>query len=121
MGGRRTMNELQKATRQYSRLRRTRPRSFTEWRTLRRWGKLPTWESDLPGFLLREARHNAGFTQSMLAERLAVTQQAVSRAERWESNPTIALMRRWLAICGFDLEIRLRSGRVCPGGSRRGI
>ena len=33
------------------RLDRTRPRSFAEWRTLRRWDKLPPWEQDVPGFL----------------------------------------------------------------------
>jgi transcriptional regulator with XRE-family HTH domain len=48
----------------------------------------------------------------MLADRLGITQQAVSRAERWESNPTIALMRRWLAICGLDLEIRLKPREI---------
>jgi transcriptional regulator with XRE-family HTH domain len=69
---------------------------------------LPAWEIDLPGFLLREARYDAGLSQRMAADRLGVTQQAVSRAERWDSNPTIALMRRWLAICGIQLEIRLK-------------
>jgi transcriptional regulator with XRE-family HTH domain len=43
----------------------------------------------------------------MLADRLGITQQAVSRAERWASNPTVSLMRRWLAICGCRLELRL--------------
>jgi ribosome-binding protein aMBF1 (putative translation factor) len=106
MGDRRAI-KLRIMTDQPSRLTRRRPRSFTEWRTLRRWGKLPPWETDLPGFLLREARHGAGLSQRMLADRLGITQQAVSRAERWESNPTFNLMRRWLAVCGFQLEIRL--------------
>lgn len=97
-----------------SRLRRSRPRSFTEWRTLRRWGKLPPWEMDVPGYLLREARAEAGLTQETLAARLGITQQAVSRAERWESNPTVALMRRWLSICGFRLEICLRKRAQGP-------
>jgi hypothetical protein len=43
----------------------------------------------------------------MLADRLGITQQAVSRAERWASNPTVGLMRRWLTICGWRLELRL--------------
>lgn len=101
------MNGPERLPHRPSRLRRTRPRSFLEWRTLRRWQKLPPWEADLPGYLLREARLSAGFTQRALADRLGITQQAVSRAERWESNPTIALMRRWLEICGLHLEIRL--------------
>lgn len=105
MGGRRTMKEPKRISGRASRLTRGRPRSFTEWRTLRRWGKLPRWERDIPGFLLREARVDAGLTQGMLAARLGITQQAVSRAERWESNPTIGLMRRSLGACGRDLEI----------------
>ncbi len=89
------------------RLTRRRPRTFTEWSALGRWGKLPPWEVDVPGFLLRQARQNAGLTQAMLADRLGITQQAVSRAERWASNPTVGLMRRWLTICGWRLEFRL--------------
>jgi DNA-binding XRE family transcriptional regulator len=90
------------------RLDRRRPRSFIEWRTLRRWRKLPVWEADIPGYLLREAREDAGLTQLMLATRLGITQQAVSRAERWTSNPTVGLMRGWLAACGRRLELRVR-------------
>jgi DNA-binding XRE family transcriptional regulator len=90
------------------RLNRRRPRSFLEWSTLRRWGKLPPWELDVPGFVLRQAREDSRLTQEMLARRLGITQQAVSRAERWTSNPTIGLMRRWLAICGQRLELLLK-------------
>jgi DNA-binding XRE family transcriptional regulator len=89
------------------RLNRRRPRSFVEWSTLRRWGRLPPWEVDVPGFVLRQAREDSHLTQKMLARRLGITQQAVSRAERWTSNPTIGLMRRWLAICGLRLEFVL--------------
>jgi transcriptional regulator with XRE-family HTH domain len=59
----------------------------------------------VPGFLLRETRESAGFRQKELAERLGITQQAVSRAEKWTSNPTIGLMRRWIAVCGMELEL----------------
>jgi DNA-binding XRE family transcriptional regulator len=96
------------------RLNRRRPRAFAEWSALRRWGKLPPWEIDVPGFLLRGAREDAGLTQSKLAEGLGITQQAVSRAERWTSNPTVGLMRRWLAICGFRLELVLRASHHSP-------
>jgi DNA-binding XRE family transcriptional regulator len=92
------------------RLNRRRPRAYAEWRVLRRWGKLPEWELDVPGFLLREARESARLTQGMLAERLGITQQAVSRAERWTSNPTVGLMRRWLAVCQKRLELNIRKG-----------
>ena len=61
----------------------------------------------MPGFLLREARKSAGLTQEMLAKHLDITQQAISRAEKWNSNPTIGLMRRWLAACGQTLELAL--------------
>ena len=91
------------------RLNRRRPRAFTEWRVLRRWGKLPEWEIDVPGFVLRQAREDAGLTQEMLADLLGITQQAVSRAEKWTSNPTIGLMRRWLAVCGQRLKLALSS------------
>lgn len=89
------------------RLRRTRPRSFFEWSTLGKWGKLPEWEMDVPGYLLRQARVDAALSQRQLAERLGITQQAVSRAERWASNPTVDLMRRWLEACGARLELRV--------------
>jgi DNA-binding XRE family transcriptional regulator len=91
------------------RLNRGRPRGFAEWRVLRRWSKLPAWEIDVPGFLLRQAREDAGLTQATLAGLLGITQQAVSRAEKWNSNPTIGLMRRWLAACGQRLELALSS------------
>jgi DNA-binding XRE family transcriptional regulator len=87
------------------RLDRGRPRSFGEWKTLRRWGKLPAWEQDIAGYLLRLAREDAGLTQSQLAMRLGVSQQAVSRAEQWHSNPTIGLMRAWFDACGHQLKL----------------
>ena len=108
MGKLGTMTESRPRFDRPLRLTRRRPRSFSEWSALRRWGKLPVWEAEIPGFLLREARIKAGLTQNELADHLAITQQAVSRAERWTSNPTIALMRRWLAVCGRRLELRVK-------------
>ncbi len=61
----------------------------------------------MPGYLLRTAREMAGLTQAKLAEKLGITQQAVARAERWGSNPTVDLMNRWAKACGQRLEIRL--------------
>jgi DNA-binding XRE family transcriptional regulator len=89
------------------RLTRRRPRAFPEWRQLRAWGKLPDRETNVPGYLLRTAREEAGLTQTQLAERLGITQQAVARAERWGSNPTVDLMSRWSRACGRGFEIRL--------------
>lgn len=88
-------------------LSRRKPRDFFEWRTLRAWGKLPEWEEVPPGYVLREAREKAGLTQRELSARLETTQQAVSHAERWDSNPTVALMRRWAEACGAKLEIKV--------------
>jgi transcriptional regulator with XRE-family HTH domain len=45
----------------------------------------------------------------MLAERLGISQQAVSRTEQWRSNPTVDLMRRWLAACDHRLELAIKS------------
>jgi transcriptional regulator with XRE-family HTH domain len=44
----------------------------------------------------------------MLAKRLGITQQAVSQAERWGSNPTVDLMRGWLEACGHRLELHVK-------------
>jgi len=107
MGEQRSMTSTNSLPDRPLRLNRRRPRAFAEWRVLRRWNKLPYWENDMPGFLLREARESAGLTQRVLAQRLSITQQAVSRAEKWSSNPTVGLMRRWLEVCGRRLELVL--------------
>lgn len=88
-------------------LKRRKPRDFLEWSALRRWRMLPDWEETPPGYLLRETREKAGLTQRELARRLGITQQAVSQAEAWESNPTVAFIRRWVEACGSTLEIEI--------------
>lgn len=88
---------------------RARPRAFAEWQALRRWGKLPPWERAVAGYLLREAREQAGLTQKRLGEALGVSQQAVAQGERWGANPTVEFMRRWADACGASLEIRFLS------------
>jgi DNA-binding XRE family transcriptional regulator len=85
------------------------PRDFEEWKALRRWGKLPPAEAGVAGYLLRLAREDAGLTQAKLALRLGITQQAVARAERWQSNPTCTLLRSWAEACGRVLVIELVS------------
>lgn len=95
------------------RLRRKRPRCFEEWCALRRWNRLPDQERAIIGFQLREARERAGLTQVELARRLACSQQAVSQAERWSSNPTVELLRCWAEAVGAELEIAFRAaGKV---------
>lgn len=97
---------------------RRRPRSYPKWRWLRETGRMPEWEVLPVGYLLREAREGAGLTQRELAERLGCSQQAVARAERWESNPTMALVDRWAAATGRRAMVELRP--VVTGGSNRG-
>jgi len=92
------------------RLRRTRPRSYEEWRALRSWDRLPDWEPAPIGYLLREAREGAGLTQRQLAERLGVSQQAVAQAERWQSNPSWSLIRSWAEALAAKAELSLRPG-----------
>jgi DNA-binding XRE family transcriptional regulator len=87
---------------------RRRPRSFAEWKALRGWGKLPSWELEPVGYLLRLAREESDQTQAQLARRLGCSQQAVAQAERWQGNPTADFMRRWAAACGSTLTLRLQ-------------
>lgn len=82
------------------------PRSYSEWKTLRGWRKLPTWASDPPGYLLRKVREDSGLTQEGLARRLGCSQQAVARAERWDSNPTVRFIESWAQAVHRRLEIR---------------
>ncbi len=84
---------------------RRRPRDYVEWKTLRRWGKLPVWEELRPGYVLREARERAGLSQAELARRLGCTQQAVSQAERAESNPTMSFVEGWARALGGRPEL----------------
>jgi DNA-binding XRE family transcriptional regulator len=88
-----------------------RPRDYEEWRTLRRWGMLPEWEPESPGYLLRDARERAGLTQAALAGRLGTSQQAVAAAERWDANPTVAFLRRWARACGQDVDLVFSPGK----------
>ena len=99
------------------RIRRTKPRAFLEWRALRRWGKLPSWEPEPAGYLLRLAREQAGLTQRELARRLGCTQQAVAQAERWQGNPTVDFLRRWGRQCGETVEIHVLRKELRPQGS----
>lgn len=91
---------------------RRKPRSFTEWSALRRWRKLPAWEIEPVGYLLRLAREGAGLTQMALAERLGCSQQAIAQAERWQGNPTVEFLRRWADACESKLSLELKRART---------
>ncbi len=89
-------------------IRRRKPRSYLEWKTLRRWKMLPEWEELVPGYLLREARESEELTQVEMGERLGCSQQAVAQAERWESNPTMVFLRDWARALGKELRVVIR-------------
>ncbi|MEE8366675.1 MAG: helix-turn-helix transcriptional regulator [Thermoanaerobaculia bacterium] len=89
-------------------LTRRKPRVYQEWKALKDWGKLPAWNSEPPGYLLRELRENADLTQTTMSERLDCSQQAIAQAERWGANPTAKFMQLWAAAVGQDLEFRFR-------------
>lgn len=86
---------------------RSKPRSYAEWSTLARWGKLPEWEPLRPGFHLRRAREAAKVTQAELAARLGVSQQAVAQAERPTSNPTVGFVAAWARALDVSLSFEL--------------
>lgn len=96
-------------------LKRRRPRSYLEWKTLKAWGKLPEWEDEPAGYLLRLAREGEGLSQQEMARRLGCSQQAVAQAERFGSNPTIAFMRAWGRVLGMRVAVELsREGQAPP-------
>lgn len=85
-------------------LRRRKPRSYAKWKILRQWEMIPPWEVNPPGFLLREARESAGLTRQRLASLLGCSEQAISRAERFHSNPTPEFANAWTATLGLELQ-----------------
>jgi len=64
-----------------------------------------------PGKLVSDARRRAGFTQSDLAKRLAISQAAVAQLERADSNPRLATLDRAVRAAGFELVVGTRPRR----------
>jgi DNA-binding XRE family transcriptional regulator len=93
-------------------LERRRPRAYEEWLALASWGRLPRQERQVPGYLLRRARERARLSQQELANRLGCSQQAISQAERWQSNPTVGFMEAWALATGCNLELGLKPPRA---------
>ena len=85
-------------------LRRRKPRRYGEWKVLRQWKMIPSWEVNPPGYLLRETRESAGITQQLLASLLGCSQQAISRAERFDSNPPLEFVNAWRTALGLELQ-----------------
>jgi transcriptional regulator with XRE-family HTH domain len=68
--------------------------------------------ASLPGRLLADARRRANLTQADLAERLTVSQAAVARLERADSNPRLATLDRALRATGVQLVLTTRPRRA---------
>jgi transcriptional regulator with XRE-family HTH domain len=58
--------------------------------------------------LLKQARRQAGITQTQLALRLGVSQAAVAKLERSDANPTIATLTEALHMTGHRLTLGLQ-------------
>ena len=62
--------------------------------------------------LIRAARAQAGLTQAELAARLGMTQAAVARLERPQSNPRLSTLARVIAATGQQLDLGLGGRQV---------
>ncbi|HEY3959331.1 MAG TPA: helix-turn-helix transcriptional regulator [Solirubrobacteraceae bacterium] len=63
--------------------------------------------------LLKDARRQAGLTQADLARRLGVSQAAVAKLERPQSNPAIATLENALHKTGHRLVLATKP--ISPG------
>jgi transcriptional regulator with XRE-family HTH domain len=66
-----------------------------------------------PAYLLKDARRQAGLTQTELARRLGVSQAAVAKLERPGANPAIATLDD--ALCETGQRLVLATEPVRPG------
>ncbi|OOF57560.1 helix-turn-helix domain-containing protein [Rodentibacter myodis] len=55
--------------------------------------------------LLREIRTRAGLTVSQVAERMGITQPAVSKLEKNASRASFLTLQRYAQACGTELRI----------------
>lgn len=55
--------------------------------------------------LLKELRQRAGLTVSQVAERMGVTQPAVSKLEKNASRASFLTLERYAQACGAELRI----------------
>ena len=74
------------------------------------------------GALIRELRTKSGLTQIQLAEKLAVSDKAISKWERGLGCPDVSLLGDLSKILGVELE-KLLLGELCEndviGGNRK--
>lgn len=55
--------------------------------------------------LIRDLRRESGLTQAELAQRMGVSQSAVAKLEREDSNPSVATLQRAVAATGHRLQL----------------
>lgn len=55
--------------------------------------------------LLFELRRNAGINSTQVAERMGITQPAVSKLERNASKASLSTLERYAAACGASIKI----------------
>ena len=55
--------------------------------------------------VLRSLRKEKGLSQAVVAERMGVTQPAVAAFEAYDSNPTMASIRRYALAVGVTVTI----------------
>lgn len=55
--------------------------------------------------LLFELRRNAGINSTQVAERMGITQPAVSKLERNASKASVSTLERYAAACGASIKI----------------
>ncbi|NRN27680.1 helix-turn-helix domain-containing protein [Photorhabdus heterorhabditis] len=55
--------------------------------------------------LLADMRHRAGINSTQVAERMGITQPAVSKLEKNASKASISTLERYAAACGASIKI----------------
>ena len=55
--------------------------------------------------LLFDLRRNAGLNSTQVAERMGITQPAVSKLERKASKASVSTLERYAAACGASIKI----------------
>jgi ribosome-binding protein aMBF1 (putative translation factor) len=64
------------------------------------------------GIAIRDAREEAGLSQTQLAGRIGIAQSALSRIEAGRSNLTLASLQRIASALGVDLTLEVGSQRA---------
>ncbi|WP_243375503.1 helix-turn-helix transcriptional regulator [Geotalea sp. SG265] len=73
------------------------------------------FSADLFGSLIREERQRQGLTQTQLAEKVSMTQKAISKAENGNPAITLGIMLHLLSALNIDLVMKQREAVVLKG------